>query len=60
MADFAEAITDEGAGHRLARTIQGKGAFRRFRGELHVGYPELLPAFGSPRPCFCRSERICS
>jgi hypothetical protein len=45
MADFAEGITNEGAGHRLARTIQGKGAFRRFRDELHVGYPELLPAW---------------
>ena len=27
MADFAEAITDERAGRRLARAIQGKGAF---------------------------------
>jgi len=45
MADFAEGITNEGAGHRLARTIRGKGAFHRFRDELHVGYPELLPAW---------------
>jgi len=45
MADFAEAITDERAGRRLARTIQGKGAFRRFRDELNVEYPELLPAW---------------
>jgi len=28
MADFAEAITDERAGRRLARAIQGRGAFR--------------------------------
>jgi hypothetical protein len=27
MADFAESITDERAGHRLARAIQGRGAF---------------------------------
>ena len=27
MADFAEAITDERVGRRLARAIQGKGAF---------------------------------
>ena len=39
MADFAEAITDERAGHRLARAIQGKGAFRRFKDELHQEYP---------------------
>jgi hypothetical protein len=45
MADFAEAITDERAGRRLARAIQGKGAFRRFRGELHDEYPDLLPAW---------------
>ncbi len=45
MADFAEAITDERAGRRLARAIQGKGAFRRFTDELHDEHPELLPAW---------------
>jgi Uncharacterised protein family (UPF0158) len=45
MADFAEAITDERAGRRLLRAIQGKGAFRRFKDELHDGYPDLLPAW---------------
>ena len=45
IADFAEAITDERAGRRLARAIQGKGAFRRFRDELHDEHPELLPAW---------------
>ena len=45
MADFAEAITDERAGRRLARAIQGKGAFRRFRDELHDEYPDLLLAW---------------
>jgi hypothetical protein len=45
MADFAEAITVEGAGQRLERAIQGNGAFRRFKDELHVEYPELLPAW---------------
>ena len=43
MADFAEAITDELAGRRLARVIQGRGAFRRFKDELHEEYPDLLP-----------------
>jgi hypothetical protein len=33
------------AGRRLARAIQGKGAFRRFRDELHDKYPDLLPAW---------------
>jgi hypothetical protein len=45
MADFAEAITDERAGRRLARAIQGKGAFRRFKDELHQEHPDLLPAW---------------
>ena len=45
MADFADQISDERAGRRLARAIQGKGAFRRFKAELHEEYPQLLPAW---------------
>jgi Uncharacterised protein family (UPF0158) len=45
MADFAEPITDERAGRRLARAIQGKGAFRRFKDELCEEYPDLLPVW---------------
>jgi len=45
MADFAEGITDDRAGRRLARAIQGKGAFRRFKDELHEEYPHLLEAW---------------
>jgi len=45
MADFAEQITDERAGRRLARAIQGKGAFRRFKDELHGEYPDLVPVW---------------
>jgi Uncharacterised protein family (UPF0158) len=45
MADFAEAITNEHAGRRLTRAIQGKGAFRRFKDELHEEYPDLLPTW---------------
>lgn len=44
MADFADRITDEGAGRRLARAIQGKGAFRRFKDELSE-YADLLPVW---------------
>lgn len=55
MADFAEAITDERAGRRLARAIAGKGAFRRFKDELHEEYPELLPAWYAFRDA--RAER---
>jgi hypothetical protein len=45
MADFAERITDERAGRRLLRAIDGEGAFRRFRAELQEEYPELLSAW---------------
>jgi hypothetical protein len=45
MADFAEEIHDERAGRRLARAIQGRGAFRHFKNELHEEYPHLLPAW---------------
>jgi Uncharacterised protein family (UPF0158) len=45
MADFADGITDERAGRRLARALQGKGAFRRFKDELHQEYPGLLPVW---------------
>jgi hypothetical protein len=45
MADFADGITDERAGRRLARAIGGKGAFRRFKDELHAEYPDLLAAW---------------
>ena len=30
---------------RLARAINGCGAFRRFKDELHEEYPHLLPAW---------------
>src|SRR5271166_745888 len=40
-----DATTDERAGRRLARVIQRKGAFRRFRDELREEYPDLLPAW---------------
>ena len=49
MADFAGAVTEERAGRRLARAIQGKGAFRRFKDELHQEYPDLLPAWNAFR-----------
>jgi Uncharacterised protein family (UPF0158) len=45
MAAFADQISDERAGRRLTRAIQGKGAFRRFKAELHEKYPHLLAAW---------------
>ena len=45
LADFADQVTDERAGRRLARAIQGTGAFRRFKNGLNEEYPHLLPAW---------------
>ena len=45
MADFAEGISDLRAGRSLARAIEGKGAFRRFKDRLHQNHPDLLPAW---------------
>ena len=42
MADFAEGISDGAAGRRLARALQGRGAFRRFKSELYGHHPELI------------------
>ncbi len=45
MADFVEGISDDEAGRRLGRAISGRGAFRRFKDELHAEYPELVEAW---------------
>ena len=42
MVDFAEGISDRRAGERLGRTLHGKGAFRRFKNELHQHHPDLI------------------
>lgn len=45
MVDFAEGISDGRAGEHLARTLEGKGVFRRFRNELHQRHPDLVSAW---------------
>lgn len=45
MADFTGLVSDDHAGRRLAHAINGRGAFRRFKDELHEEYPHLLPAW---------------
>src|SRR6266516_1027319 len=55
MADFAEGVSDQDAGRRLARAIQGKGAFGRFKDRLYEDCPHLLPAWHAFRAA--RAER---
>ena len=45
MADFTDLVSDDRASRRLARTINGIGAFRRFKDELNEEYPHLLQAW---------------
>lgn len=40
MVDFAGRISDRAAGRSLSRSLNGKGAFRRFRNELYERHPE--------------------
>jgi Uncharacterised protein family (UPF0158) len=58
MADFAEAVADERAGRRLARAIQGKGAFRRFKGQLREEHPDLLTAWHAFRDARARRRAV--
>ena len=58
MADFAEEITDGRTGRRLARAIQGRGAFRRFKDELHEEHPDLLPAWYAFRDARARRRAV--
>jgi hypothetical protein len=58
MADFAELVSDEQTGRRLARTIQGRGAFGRFKDELHEECPDLLPTWYAPRDARARRRAV--
>jgi hypothetical protein len=58
MADFADGITDERTRNRLAGAIQGKGAFRRFKDELHREYADLLPVWYAFRDTRARRRAV--
>lgn len=49
MADFADAISDEVARRHLTQSLQGRGAFRRFKKQIYERHPELLSAWHSLR-----------
>lgn len=58
MADFTELVSDERAGRRRARAIQGRGAFRRFKDELHEKFPDLVPPWYTFRDSRARRRAI--
>jgi hypothetical protein len=45
MADFAEGISDSVVGRQLADSLQGRGAFRRFKNQVYERHPELISAW---------------
>jgi hypothetical protein len=53
MADFGDQLSDDRA--RLARAIEGKGAFRRFKDTLYRDHEDLLPAWHAFR--YARAQR---
>ena len=58
MVDFADGISDRAAGERLSRSLQGKGAFRRFKTELYQGHPGLIAARHAFRDARARARAV--
>ena len=58
MADFAEGINDVAAGRRLSASLQGKGAFRRFKNEVYVNHPDLISVWQAMRDARARVRAV--
>lgn len=49
MADFAGGISDGVARRQLTQSLQGRGAFRRFKNQIYERHPDLISAWHSLR-----------
>ncbi|HEY8721394.1 UPF0158 family protein [Pengzhenrongella sp.] len=49
MVDFADGISDREAARRLMQSLQGRGAFRRFKDQIYGYHPELTEAWNALR-----------
>ena len=58
MVDFTHGISDRAAGERLSRSLQGKGAFRRFKNELYQRHPELISPWHALRDARARIRAV--
>ena len=58
MVDFAEGVSDRAVGGSLSRSLQGKGAFRRFRNELYERHPEPISVWQSLRDTRARARAV--
>jgi hypothetical protein len=58
MVDFAEGISDPAASRRLSASLQGKGAFRRFKNEVYSHHPELISVWHAMRDARARVRAV--
>lgn len=58
MVDFADGISDRSAVLRLSSSLQGRGAFRRFKNELYQHHPELISAWHAMRDARARVRAV--
>lgn len=58
MVDFADGISDAAAGDALHRSLQGQGAFRRFKNQLYQRQPELISVWHVFRHARARSRAV--
>ena len=58
MADFTDGISDRAAGRRLSQSLQGKGAFRRFKNQIYELHPELISAWHALRDARARLRAV--
>lgn len=58
MADFADGISDAAAGRLLTRSLQGRGAFRRFKNQVHEHHPELVSPWHALRDARARRRAV--
>ena len=58
MVDFADGISDRAAGRSLSRSLNGRGAFRRFRNEIYERHPELISVWQSLREARARARAV--
>ncbi len=49
MADFTDGVSDSAAGRHLTQSLQGRGAFRRFKNQIYEHHPELISAWHALR-----------
>ncbi|MGA8044638.1 MAG: UPF0158 family protein [Dermatophilaceae bacterium] len=58
MVDFAEGLSDHDVGRRLSASLHGKGAFRRFKGQVYDRHPELIVSWHAFRDARAHQRAI--